>query len=96
MPNFTPGPWKVLTGRNRDNYPYQIIGALSGVIITTWGSICRKATREGQANADLIATAPELFEALTALRSFMWSEGYADQTAEMAKADAALAKAEGK
>jgi hypothetical protein len=38
----------------------------------------------------------ELLEALIALRSFMWAEGYADQTVAMAQADAAIAKAEGK
>jgi hypothetical protein len=31
------------------------------------------------------------FNALMALRDFMWSEGYADQTAVMRQADAALA-----
>lgn len=34
---------------------------------------------------------PTLIEALMALRSFMWSEGYADQNEAMAKADAVLA-----
>lgn len=46
-------------------------------------------------DAVIAATAPELFDALTALRSFMWAEGYADQTPAMAQADAAIAKAEG-
>jgi hypothetical protein len=46
-----------------------------------------------EANARLIAAAPELLKALKELRSFMWSEGYADQTVEMAQADAAIAKA---
>jgi hypothetical protein len=50
----------------------------------------------GLANAHLMAAAPELWEALTALRSFMWAEGYADQTPAMASADAAIAKAEGR
>lgn len=40
------------------------------------------------------ATAPDVLAALIALRSFMWSEGYADQTPAMAQADAAIAKAE--
>lgn len=35
----------------------------------------------------------ELLEALKALRSFMWSEGYADQQMPMAKADAAIRRA---
>jgi hypothetical protein len=44
---------------------------------------------------DADAAAHELLEALKAMRSFMWAEGYADQTAAMAQADAAIAKAEG-
>lgn len=40
-------------------------------------------------------SAHELLEALKTLRSFMWSEGYADQNLPMAQADAAIAKAEG-
>lgn len=40
------------------------------------------------------ASAPELLAALRTLRSFMWAEGYADQTPAMAQADAAIAKAE--
>lgn len=35
----------------------------------------------------------ELLEALMALRTFMWSEGYADQNMPMAKADAVIRKA---
>jgi hypothetical protein len=49
---------------------------------------------EETANAHILAAAPELLEALRAMRTFMWAEGYADQTAVMAKADAAIAKAE--
>ena len=44
--------------------------------------------------ARLIAAAPDLYEALVALRSFMWAEGYADQNLPMAQADEAIAKAE--
>lgn len=36
----------------------------------------------------------DLLDALKALRSFMWAQGYADQTPAMAQADAAIAKAE--
>jgi hypothetical protein len=38
----------------------------------------------------LIDRIARLEAALTALRDFMWSEGYADQTAVMRQADAAL------
>lgn len=46
-------------------------------------------------DARLIAAAPELLTALMALRSFMWKEGYADQTPAMAKADVAIYNATG-
>lgn len=46
-------------------------------------------------NEPLFAAAQDVLEALKALRSFMWSEGYADQNLPMAQADAAIAKAEG-
>lgn len=49
-----------------------------------------------EANASLIIAAPDLYEAIMALRSFMWAEGYADQNIPMAQADAAIAKAEGR
>lgn len=42
----------------------------------------------------VLAHREELLRCLLCLRSFMWAEGYADQTAEMAQADAAIAKAE--
>lgn len=38
--------------------------------------------------------ASDVLNALIALRSFMWSEGYADQTPAMAQADAAIAASE--
>jgi hypothetical protein len=38
----------------------------------------------------LIERIARLEAALTAMRDFMWSEGYADQTAVMRQADAAL------
>jgi hypothetical protein len=60
------------------------------------------ATDHRQAEPDLDETervraaGPELLEALIELRRVLWSEGYADQTPEMAQADAAIRKAEGK
>jgi hypothetical protein len=42
----------------------------------------------------LIAAAPELLESLKDLRSLLWTEGYADSTPAMAKADALIAKVE--
>ncbi|HTF68062.1 MAG TPA: hypothetical protein VK638_35815 [Edaphobacter sp.] len=56
----------------------------------------RQAEPELDAQERVRASAPELLHALKGLRSFMWAEGYADQTVEMAQADAAIAKVEGR
>jgi hypothetical protein len=53
-----------------------------------------KRAVEAIGKREIAAAATDPLEALKALRSFMWSEGYADQTAEMAQADKAIAKAE--
>jgi hypothetical protein len=50
-------------------------------------------TPEGNANAHLIAAAPELYEALAELHDWIQQSG---QSAHLAKARAALAKARGK
>jgi hypothetical protein len=59
----------------------------------TWSDVTTAGAFMEDVAANLAVTA-ELLEALKALRSFMWAEGYADQTVEMAQADAAIAKAE--
>lgn len=95
MSEFTRGPWN-----------HEIEGGDEGFIRSKSGnrlwiaSTVDIPSRDGgekatSANGRLIAAAPELLEALQVLRSFMWSEGYADQTAAMAQADAAIRKAEG-
>lgn len=62
MSKHTKGPWSV-TYTHGKGYPGQI-EADNGTLITTWGGICRKSTAEGQANAELMAAAPDLLEAL--------------------------------
>jgi hypothetical protein len=61
--DFTSGPWSIRFGHDKDNYPYQIFSE-TGDNITTWGSIFRKAKAEGQNNAYLIASAPDMYEAM--------------------------------
>lgn len=77
----TPGPWKECGGQVVQAYaPYDTIA-------TTYDD--RKAT-EDSANAKLIAAAPDMAEALLAMRKrfdFEMSRGYKDMV------DAALAKA---
>lgn len=67
---WTPGPWIVrVAGPN--NYPYAITAPhvpwdKKGAIrdITRWAAISMPSSAEGQANARLIAGAPEMAEAL--------------------------------
>ena len=68
----TPGPWNVLS-ESAFGRPYQIV-AQDGTMITSWGSICRRASAEGRANARLIAAAPELLYALEQVHDW-WIHG---------------------
>lgn len=102
MSKHTKGPWSV-TYTHGKGYPGQI-EADNGTLITTWGGICRKSTAEGQANAELMAAAPDLLEALIEERRIRllgqqpdvhW-ESLRDARRDCyAKTDAAIAKAKG-
>jgi len=85
---YTKGPWK-----QRSPDSVAVVDAYGNAVAYTDTFLPKE---QCIANACLIAAAPELLEELKALRSFMWGEGYADQTVTMARADAAIAKAEGK
>lgn len=83
----TPGPWQTATDKAVDHYVH--IGHYSNTLRTY---VCRvfAETEEQKANARLIAAAPELLEVAKEIAT-----GYC--TAEtMFKAQAAIAKAEGK
>ncbi len=65
----TPGPWHVCT--NKAGYPYQIRASFADedkpgglVDITRWASLSMPSSAEGQANARLIAAAPDMLAAL--------------------------------
>lgn len=66
--NHTPGPWEI--ARSSQGYPYQIRApkghAGPGGIrdVTRWAAIGLPSSAEGEANARLIAAAPELLAAL--------------------------------
>ncbi len=86
-PSFTPGPWVVFPGHNPG------IQAPSGTIVTygNCGESCGIHGKNQEADARLIAAAPELLEALKAVVAI------ADRkTVEFNAARAAIAKAEGK
>lgn len=92
---WTPGPW-VIEGR-----PPNMKVFFSGTIPGNRRSPCMMLDDDQEANANLIAAAPDLFEALeTLLRKFKncaRSHGNDDETIEEATAPtrAALAKARG-
>lgn len=83
----TPGPWV-----RGDGDPHQILSSL------TWDCVAEvnDALPEGEANANLIAAAPELLAALEAMIAKAtkqnWNDNYPDQ---LAQAFAALDKAKG-
>lgn len=101
-PKFTAGPWKVYRGRSKDgNARFVGIGQSEtgeGVTDPTfglWGS-----GEEREANAHLIASAPDLYAALKQLRREVSAAGFDDAKdygwpKAIADADAALRKAEG-
>jgi hypothetical protein len=60
MSAHTPGPWTIR--RASQGKPYQIEGATRD--ITRWGGLSAPMSHEAEANARLIAAAPDLLEAL--------------------------------
>jgi hypothetical protein len=106
----TPGPWGVRTSQK--GLPAQIVAPNEstsapgkvGTSITRWGSISLPSSDEGQANARLIAAAPDLLAALDGLVSSLepmvvtLADGTVNaiETQEVAAARAAIAKARGK
>ena len=94
--NHTPGPWAThKTEGNGGNIPdrLEIIGPEKGRKRSLIASIYGFKMPEGQANAQLIAAAPELYEALVNLMDFLF-HGKKDRQMIL-RAKAALAKARG-
>lgn len=91
QPQHTPGPWRV-RGKTF-NLQIAIVGPsgeLSDSIAYAWGQ-----NDEAEANARLIAAAPELLEALESAVGAMQVLGHPPKYGALAKAQAALAKARG-
>lgn len=100
---WTPGPWE----KEWNGYYFEIknVGNIHSLasINSAWGSDCGPGTQEG--NANLIAAAPKLYNALKAAMEFIDANvGDPDLTGEMveawsrlqdAKPHEALAKARG-
>lgn len=96
---FTPGPW--LAGREGYNEGvvysmYDGICQVFGVPMNAWADDVGSEFSEGMANARLIASAPDLYEALKACLAYIEDDEGADSkhpAGDMARA--ALSKAEG-
>lgn len=94
--SHTPGPWAThKTEGNGGNIPdrLEIVGPEEGRKRSLIASIYGFKMPEGQANAQLIAAAPELYEALEDLIGFLFHGKKDRQT--ILRATAALAKARG-
>ena len=89
---FTPGPWHLLITRDNNSLFTHYVWPASDI------DSCRIAAVYGEANAHLIAAAPELLEACkNALRTFgYYADAGHDVDEPMDMLEAAIAKAEGK
>lgn len=88
----TPGPWELSLAHDRA-YGIHARGA-NGLRanVVNWGGLSRAASDEGQANARLIAAAPDLLEACKQARE--WLAGWASAEPYIDALEAAIAKAE--
>jgi len=94
----TPGPWQVASSM----CPYRVIAAVEEpfgvVVVCDTANNAKTRTPENAANANLIAAAPEMYEALKAILDTCLSPDYegAPSDAAVKLMVAALAKAEGR
>ncbi len=93
MSKHTPAPWHLT--ENSDGLARGIHGAHGPVLvnIVNWGGISRANSENGQANARLIAAAPDLLEALVAVNDFI--SGKPDAVEPFGLVRAAIEKATG-
>ena len=93
---FTPGPWELCPRFGGNENAISIVGDDS-IIATIWDRDAHGKERPVSANARLIAAAPDLLEALEAIRAML--AGHAGQPnfyGDVFKiADAAISKATG-
>ena len=100
----TPGPWALSINEGWTTNPFSVTVRRRGVHQTTLANIPHRATvspQEQEANARMIAAAPDLLEALTWVTRCACMPGPAGTTVyaigdeHMAKARAAIAQATG-
>lgn len=105
MSEFTPGPWKY--SKTSDRVPFSFSGyivgkdGLAGFWALVKATLASDESRDSEmkANARLIAAAPDMYEALKALRALVGateSDRLCLYEYARKQADAAIAKAEGK
>ena len=93
MSAWTPGPW-FRCGPENDSKSGWFVEVAPKRAISVEG----RTAAEAEANAHLIAAAPDLYEALLEARKTVQclvDEGYAGYAGQRARIDAALAKARG-
>ena len=72
---FTPGPWKAVPDKSRNMYTWYVEGA-KGVVPTIARLSLIDACEEIEGNANLIAAAPVMYEALQAmLEGILYTRG---------------------
>ena len=92
----TPGPWSI--NRSKNGYPYQIYAANGTHVrsVTRWAALSVPALPEGEANAHLIAAAPDLLAACKEIATDRWPDlTLQEQADRLKRANAAIRKAEG-
>jgi hypothetical protein len=85
---FTPGPWSTDLKIDCGSPHSEILGADGEIVAALWPPSLRD-----QANARLIAAAPELLEALEQIARMDYGNPYASRCADVARA--AIARATG-
>ena len=92
MPKFTPGPWKlIIEGSNPEEHD-MVIKDGKGCVLVWWTAV-EGVFDEEEANANLIAAAPEIYEVLQIIVGQVghtWPKWMLDM------AELTLAKADGK
>ena len=98
MSAHTPGPWRVIGGGLHiasDNAPGHVIVCRTGRLGMV-GDEPKQTLARWEADAHLIAAAPDLLEALEEfLKAYDSDELFGDDPSEVEKARAAIAKAKG-
>ena len=88
---WTPGPWHVPKAGGYAHGPVD----KNDVPVVTWTGMARPRQENGMANANLIAAAPELYEALENIVTELEETGFQGEWDSYPQARAALAEARG-